>query len=124
MNNNKIIVFQWPERRRGFPRNSEEDLPEHPRRAAGPERGGVGRAAQAGVPGPPASRAARRQGQLRLLTEQTYHTHRFRRSRCCVRIIHSKYLRDHGSRARLCRDPGVDSVVAKLTKISQKLIKI
>lgn len=65
--NYPIHNFQGSKRRGGVPGNGEENIPEHPGRAARPERGGVGRAAQAGVARPPARRAARRARPLRLL---------------------------------------------------------
>lgn len=66
---NIIQMFQRTKCRGGFSGDSQENLPEYSRRAAGSERGGVGCAAQARGAGPPAGRAAAGQGQLRLLTE-------------------------------------------------------
>lgn len=71
--NYPIHNFQGSKRRGGVPGNGEENIPEHPGRAARPERGGVGRAAQARVARPPARRAARRARPLRLLAAPRTH---------------------------------------------------
>lgn len=89
-------LTQGPKRRRGFPRDGEEDLPEHSRRAAGSKRGGVRSATQACVAGPPARRAARRARQLRLLTARRTDSGaarghpRRRRSSDATHIIHNR----------------------------------